>query len=98
MPMTIYSTSCTMNDVGIAENNQDAKIIKLYPNPASHIIKFELENLESMDQVHVLDVNGKIIKTQLKCTEISVSDLKPGIYFLQLKRNEKDFYGKFVKE
>lgn len=98
MPMTIYSTSCTMNDVGIAENNQDAKIIKLYPNPASHTIKFELENAESMDQVHVLDVNGKIIKTQLNSTEISVSDLKPGIYFLQLKRNEKNFYEKFVKE
>ncbi len=87
-----------MNDVGIAENDLDDKIITLYPNPTSHILKFELKDSETMDQVHVLDMNGKIIKTQVNCKEISVNELVPGIYFLQLKREGNIYYGKFVKE
>lgn len=95
----VNTKSCTLlSDVGLKEFDSNNQIIMLHPNPTSNILKFDLANSAIIEEVHVIDVNGKIIKTHLNCTEISVSDLMPGIYFLQLKSEGQLYYSKFIKE
>lgn len=88
-------SNCTY--IGILENTK-AYSFKIHPNPTSSILKLELANSTEVEEVHVMDVNGKIIKTYLNCKEISVSDLALGIYFLQLKSDGRMYYSKFIKE
>ncbi|MFO0356084.1 MAG: T9SS type A sorting domain-containing protein [Sphingobacteriaceae bacterium] len=96
--LTINTTNCTLNEVGLNENFLQKQTINLHPNPASNILKFDLANSAEVEEVHVLDVNGKTVKTLLNCKEISVSDIAPGIYFLQLKSDGQTYYSKFIKE
>jgi hypothetical protein len=96
--LNIYTTNCTMNEVGLFENNLGYKTINLHPNPTSNILKFDLANSAIIEEVHVLDVNGKNIKTQDNCKEISVIDLSPGVYFIKLKSDGQTYYSKFIKE
>jgi hypothetical protein len=87
-----------MNEVGLFENNLGYKTINLHPNPTSNMLKFDLANSAAIEEVSVLDVNGRNIKTQYNCKEISVSDLLPGVYFIQLKSDGQTYYSKFIKE
>jgi len=95
----VNTNSCTLQvDVGLKENNADKQIIKLHPNPTSNILKFDLANSATIEEVRVLDVNGKMIKKVPSCSELNVSELLPGMYFLQLMSDGKSHYAKFFKE
>jgi len=98
LSFSISAAECTLNDVGLNEYNSEVQTIKLYPNPTSNILKFDLANSAIIEEVRVLNVNGKIIKTHSNCKEISVNDFLPGIYFLQLKSEGRLYYTKFIKE
>jgi hypothetical protein len=103
-PLTVSVTpvnfSINANPCTITHFNElvDNKELTIYPNPASTALKFSLANSAAIEEVHVLDVNGKNIKTQYNCKEISVSDLSPGVYFIQLKSDGQTYYSKFIKE
>ena len=72
--------------------------IKLYPNPANNFIK--LSNVEVADVV-VTDVTGKTVlklKNVTSETEIKVSELNSGIYFVTVNANDSSQTIKFVKK
>lgn len=72
--------------------------IKLYPNPANNFIK--LSNVEVADVV-VTDVTGKTVlnlKNVTTETEIKVSELNSGIYFVTVNANDSSQTIKFVKK
>lgn len=96
--LTVNTTSCTMSNVGLNKYDVYNQVVSIFPNPASNTIKFDITNSAEVEEVHVFDVNGKIVKTHLNCKEISVSELTPGIYFLQLKSDGWLYYKKFMKE
>ncbi|MFO0356083.1 MAG: T9SS type A sorting domain-containing protein [Sphingobacteriaceae bacterium] len=87
---------CTLLSTSEIEKAKTA--VSIHPNPTSNILKFDLSNSTVIEEVHVLDVNGKIVKTHLNCKEISVSDIALGIYFLQLKSDGQLYYSKFIKK
>jgi hypothetical protein len=57
--------------------------IKLYPNPASDIIYFEISNA-NIQSISIYDINGRLIKTSDNIS-INVSELSSGIYFAKVE-------------
>lgn len=64
--------------------------IKVYPNPADSIVKFE--NLPELKRpvLRIYDLSGKLLKKE-KITDdsIDVSDLEPGVYVLDLRAKHR---------
>lgn len=87
--------------VGLGEilgsNNTKPREIKLYPNPANNSIKIEFTNNANTSRYEVLDLNGRVIQTNILQAqsavgfneynyqeEIEVSNLTNGVYFLTI--------------
>ena len=71
-------------------NSQDEiplEVIAIYPNPVSNYMKLSNKNLAGC-RVDLCDVTGKSLKKFILNpeSEIDVSDLKTGLYFLQFKK------------
>jgi len=81
-----------VTSVASIENHQQ---IHLYPNPASQVLHIEVDENTS---VNIINIAGEVIDTQKimpGSNTITVSDLFPGVYFLQ---TEKGGFTKFVKQ
>lgn len=77
---TIYWSDCIDKDYqGVDENIVDN--LNIYPNPANGYIHVET-NYE-LQRIDVYDVTGKLMISSTK-TEINVSDLESGIYFVNI--------------
>ncbi len=74
------------------------KQIMLYPNPAVDFI-----NLTGLDQgiAQIIDINGRLVK-QIKIqdshTQISLHELKPGIYSMRLTSPSRSHTLRFIKQ
>lgn len=68
----------------------------IYPNPVSTELGIDFDG--AIEAVSIVDVMGKAIKTiHYPETHFDVSDLKKGIYFLQLKTDQGTISKKFLK-
>lgn len=86
--------ACTYNSVEEYVNQN----IKIYPNPAHEKIKIEgFENVKS--QISIYDIYGKLCKQVSieRDTEMDVSTLKKGMYFIQIYQEEKPYRVSFFK-
>lgn len=80
--------------VGINENS-DENSAKVYPNPASNRIHFELTNFSASSLI-VYDASGKhVLQQELSNPEFEVSNLEQGLYFYSLQMGDKQYRGKF---
>lgn len=69
------------DDVGLSENEV---LFNLYPNPANQIVQFSAS--EIIDQIEIMDVNGKIVHVsspKQNSIAVDVSFLDQGIYFVR---------------
>ena len=64
---------------GIKTIKKQSPAISLYPNPVTDVL--EISGIEEDTQISVMDLTGKALKTQ-KGSQVDVSALDPGIYFL----------------
>ncbi len=73
------------------------KII-IYPNPSS--LQLTIVNRQmDIDEIHIINVNGEIIKTIKQNTNtINIAGLANGIYFIKLIADEKTIIKKFIKQ
>jgi aminopeptidase N len=88
--------------VNTKETEPEGTEYTVYPNPASDHINISLEN-NSECQIELTDVLGKTIKhlscnAQTKEIMINIADLKPGIYFIMIKNEERTSVYKVVLE
>lgn len=84
--------------VGLKENEISSRII-IYPNPASS--KVIVSTNELADRIEISDVLGRIVLSQGQNitsseTEIDVSALQNGMYFLSVKKNDLTAAGKHL--
>ncbi len=59
--------------------------VKVFPNPANN--EFIVESSEMINQIRLISINGQVIKdigVDAMSTEISVHNLRTGIYFMQI--------------
>ncbi len=88
---------------GIQEN-MNVENIQLYPNPAANQIRIRNRGA-SIERITILDVLGKEVYSQqsgtqspVSETDINVSGLSEGVYFVQVQLAKGKWVGKFVKE
>lgn len=88
-------------NVGIEEFKVESSKLNVYPNPAStHInISIEGEDLEDYE-ITIINIFGEIQNVRINDSEISVSELSSGIYFVSItsKDGSHRLTQKFVKE
>ncbi len=78
--------------VGTTENKIEA--IKLFPNPVNNV----LELSASVDHITILSNEGSTIRSVANPGKrIDLSDLIPGLYFAELKKEGRSVYYKLVK-
>lgn len=73
---------------GLNETTQG--LVKIYPNPATDVIKIELSQPEQFSAISLTDVLGKeiiIVDSPKAYFEINTEGLKPGVYFVNCKHN-----------
>ncbi|MBO4574404.1 MAG: T9SS type A sorting domain-containing protein [Bacteroidales bacterium] len=66
---------------GIEENEN--VMISIYPNPANDFIRIETMCTSSVQRVEMYSVTGQLVLSSTE-TEINVSELEPGVYFIRV--------------
>jgi hypothetical protein len=79
---------------GIAE--VAAEKIRLYPNPITNVLIIESGELR-VEKVDILDVTGKTVFSSNK-TEINISHLPSGTYFVKMQTASGELIKKVIKE
>jgi beta-fructofuranosidase len=86
---------------GIKKNDKIRGAIKLYPNPASGVLKIEVPVQERETEVAVLSMNGQVVKSVKKHTakqEIDTSGLPEGMYMVRVKgRTFTEYFKIFIQ-
>ncbi|AZB09904.1 T9SS C-terminal target domain-containing protein [Chryseobacterium sp. G0162] len=92
--LTMASSTLSTNEIAAAEKNK----VSLYPNPAKTTVNFK--NVDKISSLEIYDATGRKMKSVKPDGEnISVEDLKPGIYYFEIKLKEGTLsYEKLIKE
>jgi len=101
----IIVTQTTVKEtLGIIQSNESSEFeFAVYPNPTKDLINVEIRGLEEINaNIHLIDMNGKLIQLKRITTHTSTFDLSQqssGIYFLRYK-DDKNRTGtiKVIKE
>lgn len=87
-----YEIEITEINLGI--NDLDLDQIRIYPNPTNDIIN--ITGIPSSAKMQLCDANGKIVDL-VNSTQINLSHLDCGIYFLQIEDGKSKFRKKIIK-
>jgi hypothetical protein len=74
--------------------------ISMYPNPATDKITFEIAEDQAPSQLSIMNLNGQeVLASQLTepKTQIDISSLPSGVYFVKLLHDKTMEIGKFIK-
>lgn len=70
----------------------------LYPNPTTDVLNISSKNGLNASEVRIVDMTGKVVKTQEDATTINVSDLAAGTYLIDIITKEGKASSKFIKK
>lgn len=72
---------CDIDDIdeNMAENG-----VSIYPNPAKDIVKILNDNNLNITNIEIIDLTGRIVMNTLKSTDIDISELPEGQYFVKI--------------
>lgn len=84
------------NGLSVSDLTRTDSELKLFPNPATDKITLSLEPVE----IQIFEITGKIVKTDIQGqTEVDISDLSKGVYFIKVKTSEGGiWFKKFIKK
>ena len=82
----VYYYSCIQN--GIAQILDKKGRISIYPNPTTSVLHIDIENKNT--EIKIYDMLGNVVLTSYS-SQIDVSFLQSGIYFLQIENNVQKF-------
>lgn len=85
-----------MNVSGIEDIS--ANELKIYPNPATGFVTFDLKDASEPATIEIFDIQGKKVIFQLLPVnkQIQVSQLNSGMYFYKINQNGQIFNGKIM--
>jgi len=71
----------------LSANENGLSELALYPNPATGVVNIQTQ-MPGIKEVVVFDIVGKqIINTTIADSELNISSLKSGVYFVQVSQN-----------
>lgn len=89
-----------LSGVGLKEYKGNIKV-NLFPNPATTQLTIDAGNENEIKEIKVLDVLGKEILHQTISSkhkmQINIEDYNSGVYLIQVKCANGEFFGKFIK-
>lgn len=89
-----FNITSTLSSYNFEINN-----FEIYPNPTSSVLNISNPNNYEINNISVVDINGRVIKNQLgTLTQINVSDLNAGVYFVTIEAAEGKTTKKFIKQ
>lgn len=84
-----------------SEDIADDNGVIIAPNPATDMIQLTFQNLTPAREIVLLDVSGQMIRvindTGEQSIEMSIDDLKPGVYLIQIAYADRKISTRFVK-
>ena len=94
----MYSTSVQEN---LSINDFEKSNVVLYPNPVNN--QLYIKSKLSIDSIKIFDINGRLIQNKImnysnENLELSVSELRSGIYFIEVYSNKQKEVLRFIKE
>jgi hypothetical protein len=85
--------------VGINESQESRLLV--YPNPATDKITIKIAEGQAPSQLSMMNLNGEEVLTCSLIkpkTQIDISNLPSGVYFVRLTSDRTAEVGKFVKQ
>lgn len=82
-----------------AVGEQNARNIRVYPNPATD--KLNVECAEGIGELRIYNMLGALVYSQFNCgnkVTVSMEDLPNGVYFVHMVANDSTEIRRFVKE
>lgn len=70
--------------------------LKLYPNPVQNLLFAEAD--ETIEELKVYSLDGKLIVESYNSNSVNVSDLLTGQYLIDIKSGDKRSISRFIKE
>jgi hypothetical protein len=94
----IYGTgNCFQFTTDIKENS-NTNNITIYPNPTSNVINLQLPQNISIGNIQLYNALGSIVASYPIKEQIDVSNLRNGIYYLQLISKDQLYFQKVIIE
>jgi hypothetical protein len=97
-----YKATVMMYDsVFVGINEQKESKLLLYPNPATDEISVDISEKAYGSNLTIIDIEGQQLITRQITepkTQIDISNLPSGVYFLRLINNRTVTVGKIIKE
>jgi photosystem II stability/assembly factor-like uncharacterized protein len=94
----------TMNGgypLGVNENRINSGLLKIFPNPASDKINIEMSDISQQTILSIQNLDGQQMLNQAiinPITQIDITDLPYGVYFVRVTNDRTVGVGKFIKK
>ena len=97
-----WSNVLTTLAIGVGIDNHLENSVVLFPNPAKEVVNVQctMNNVQLDGELHLFDVYGKllqIVPITAETTQINVSGLANGMYFVRVTTEEGTVTKTFVK-
>lgn len=98
----VGSCSFTLKLVEFVEENEEAGVLNLYPNPVSETLILDNPNLILIDEIRIFDINGRLISVNFyeeKLDEIRINTniMEAGLYFVFIKTQSNQIVKRLLK-
>lgn len=86
------------NTTGIQDFHSQHNLVKVFPNPAKDKIYIKLNTIsEAFQSISIIDISGRVLLSQKSDnTEIDVSSVNGGLYFVKIKFDKGSIYKKIL--
>jgi hypothetical protein len=77
---------CQENDAGMENPEGEAKLFRIFPNPAKETVL--ITAVDIMEQIELYDLSGRILRTvtpKTIKTELKLGNLSSGVYLLKVR-------------
>lgn len=92
-----YNANAVGNPRGLLKAKENA-VIAVYPNPVNKTMQLKLSDNMQAKSVSILNSNGQKVIEQTEVSNIDVSELSAGLYFVQVITNKGISTQKFIKQ
>ena len=85
-----------VDEVGINENSANNQV-SIFPNPAKNVIHIAVIDILDIHAISLINMQGQIVRSyEPNTTQLDVSDIMGGIYFIKLSSSKGDVVEKIV--
>jgi hypothetical protein len=79
-----YNSQCIMVATDELKSNND--IVTIFPNPAREFINIQISNIDKVNKIVLIEMNGRVIKNMVlsEMLHVDVSDVRSGIYIVAI--------------